>query len=117
MKKADAVNEENIEITIARLLERDESQWKVLDEIKGSIRRIEDKLDEKLREPLPCGENNRRLNTLEKLISEDHEPRIKKVEAFRNNLTGKLAAWGVLVILAGQVITGLIISYLSGLVE
>jgi len=116
MKKAEPVNEETIEVTIARLLERDESQWKALEEIKGSIRRIEDKLDEKLRDPLPCNENNRRLNSLEKVVGDDHEPRIKEVEKFTDNLLGKMAVWGFLVIMTSTVITGVTVAYLAGLI-
>ena len=116
MKKPEPINEETIEVTIARLLERDESQWKALEEIKRTIERVETKLDNRLSEPLPCSENNRRLDNLEKQVADDHEPRLKDVEKFQSNLNGKLAVWGIVVIVVANLISGVVIAYLAGLI-
>lgn len=116
IKGTEPVTEETLEIEVAKLKERDNSQWRVLGEIKDSIRRIEEKLDTRLAVPFPCNENNRRLNNLEKAVVDDHEPRIKTVEKFKDNLLGKMAAWGLVVILISNVVTGLILSYLVGLI-
>ena len=107
---------EDIEIKVARIEERYEERFKaqgrILSEIKDDVKRIVEKLED----PLPCRENSRRLNNLERAVFDDHESRIQTEEKARSNLNGKLAVWGVLVILGCNVITGVIIAYMAGLV-
>ena len=106
------VTEEPIEIKVARLEERYLAQGRILAEIKGGIKRIEEKLED----PPPCRENTRRLETLEKTVFEDHETRIQTEEKAWSNLNGRLAVWGILVILGCNVITGVTIAYMAGLI-
>ncbi len=101
--------DESIEVRVARLEERDISQWKTLDSIAKGIDRIEKKLDQ----PLPCDTNELRLDNLEKLVGEDHGPRIDTVESRWDKWSGRMLILGPILLIIATAFVSWISSILS----